>query len=98
MELINENTLYFVNCKNENILCEQSVLRHNWRNCFPSYLDHYLKYEVNRKWTNNVPLDPHFKDIIHYFGVLNQNWNKNLRIRHNKNRNCQKAKQMAAGK
>ena len=23
-------------------LCEESVLRHNKRNCFPSYLDHYL--------------------------------------------------------
>ena len=23
-------------------LCEESVLRHNNRNCFPSYLDHYL--------------------------------------------------------
>lgn len=45
-----------------------------------------------------MPLDPQFKDIIHYFDVLNQNWNKNLRRRHNKNRNCQKAKQMAADK
>ena len=24
-------------------LCEESVLRHNNRNCFPFYLDHYLK-------------------------------------------------------
>ena len=23
-------------------LCEENVLRHNKRNCFPSYLDHYL--------------------------------------------------------
>ena len=23
-------------------LCEESVLRHNKTNCFPSYLDHYL--------------------------------------------------------
>ena len=45
-----------------------------------------------------MPLDPQLKEIIHYFDVLNQNWNKNLRRRHNKNRNCQKAKQMAADK
>ena len=25
-------------------LCEESVLRHNNRNCLPSYLDHYLKW------------------------------------------------------
>ena len=27
-------------------LCEESVLRHNKRNSFPSYLDHYLKNEL----------------------------------------------------
>ena len=28
--------------KMKTFLCEESVLRHNNRNCFPSYLDHYL--------------------------------------------------------
>ena len=46
------NTFSFVNSlfvdlctlcvKMKTFLCEESVLRHNKRNCFPSYLDHYL--------------------------------------------------------
>ena len=46
------NTFSFVSClyvdlcilcvKMKTFLCEESVLRHNKRNCFPSYLDHYL--------------------------------------------------------
>ena len=45
-------TFYFVNClfevfctlcvKNKIFLCEESVLRHNKRNCFPYYADRYL--------------------------------------------------------
>ena len=32
-------------CKNKNIpICEQSALRHNKRNCFLSYQDHYLMH------------------------------------------------------
>ena len=40
------NSLFVVLCtlcvKMKTFLCEESVLRHNKRNCFPSYLDHYL--------------------------------------------------------
>ena len=46
------NTFSFVNSlfedlctlcvKMKTFLCEESVLRHNNRNCCPSYLDHYL--------------------------------------------------------
>ena len=45
--------VYFVNClfvglcilcvKMKTFLCEESVLRHNKRNGFQSYPDHYLK-------------------------------------------------------
>ena len=49
--------IFFVNCfsvgsctlcvKMKTFLCEESVLPHNKRKCFPSYLDHYLKSKNN---------------------------------------------------
>ena len=36
-------------------LCEEKVLRHDKTNCFPSYLDHYLKALKMPKLRVSVP-------------------------------------------
>ena len=52
-------------------LCEESVLRHNKTNCFPSYLDHYLITNISNGRHENVKKHTWLIESKLFEGVLN---------------------------
>ena len=52
-------------------LCEESVLRHNKKNCFPSYLDHYLINSPAMMWSASFKKDPHALAFLYYYSMTN---------------------------